>query len=59
MEERSEVRETPMAPKTFKILARNKTVTQNDPTGETCPKLQAEKGKRNLDSSSAGRLQNE
>lgn len=47
-----------MAPKTVKILARKKTVTQTDPTGETCPKLQAERGKRNLESSSTVRLRN-
>lgn len=53
MEERNELREIPIVPETFKILARNKTVTQTDPTGETCPKLQAERGKRNLESSKA------
>lgn len=42
-----------MVPKTFKILAGNKTMTQNDSVGETCPKLKAERGKRNLESSSA------
>lgn len=28
-------------------------MTQTDPVEETCPKLQAERGKRNLESSSA------
>ena len=44
-----------MAPKILKISARNKTVIQPDPTGETCPKSQAERGKRNVGSSSAVR----
>lgn len=53
---KSEGREIPIAPKTFKIWARNKIVTQTDPTGETCLKLQAEGGERNLESSSVVRL---
>lgn len=38
-----------MAPKILKISARNKTIIQPDPTGETCPKSQAERGKRNVE----------
>lgn len=53
---KSKGREITMAPKTFKIWTGNKTVTQTDPTGDTCLKLQAEGGKRNLESSSAVRL---
>lgn len=56
MDEKNEGREIPMDSKTFKILAGNNIVTQIDPTGETCPKLQAERGKRNLESSTTVRL---